>query len=124
MDMNLFVIQYWNHIAAQNEEELKKYFHENACIRWHNTNEQFNVSEFLRANCDYPGSWNSEVERIEYTENIIITAVHVWSEESSFHVTSFFIMTDEKIRTLDEYWGNDDTAPQWRVDKNIGKPIR
>jgi hypothetical protein len=22
------------------------------------------------------------------------------------------------------YWGIHDTAPQWRIDKNIGKPIR
>lgn len=34
MDINQFVIQYWDHIATQNEKELKKYFHENACIRW------------------------------------------------------------------------------------------
>ena len=116
MDINQFVIQYWDHIAAQNEKESKKYFHENACIRWHNTNEQFNVSEFLRVNCDYPGSWSGE--------NTIITATHVWSEEKSFHVTSFFKMAEEKIKGLDEYWGDDDSAPQWRIEKNIGKPIR
>lgn len=124
MSINQFVIQYWNHIAAQNEEELKKYFHDNACIRWHNTNEQFTVSEFLRANCDYPGSWNGEVERIEQIGNIIITATHVWSEENSFHVTSFFKMAAEKIMALDEYWGDDGTAPQWRIDKSIGRAIR
>lgn len=124
MDVNQFIIQYWKHIAAQNEEDLIKYFHEDACIRWHNTNELFNVSEFLRANCDYPGSWNGEVERIEHIGNIIITAAHVWSKESSFLVTSFFEMLEDRIKVLDEYWGNDDTAPQWRIDKNIGKPIR
>ena len=124
MDIKRFVVQYWNHIAAQNEEELRKYFHENACIRWHNTNEQFNVSEFLRANCDYPGSWSGEVERIEHIGNIIITATRVWSEEKSFHVTSFFKMTEEKIGALDEYWGDDDIAPQWRIDKNVGRSIR
>jgi len=64
------------------------------------------------------------VERIEHIGNIIITAAHVWSKESSFHVTSFFEMLDNRIKVLDEYWGDDDTAPQWRIDKNIGKPIR
>lgn len=54
MDIKSFIIEYWKHVASQNELELKKYFHEDACIRWHNTNEEFNVSEFLRANCDYP----------------------------------------------------------------------
>lgn len=46
MDINNFIIEYWKNIASQNEMELKKFFHEDACIRWHNTNEQFNVSEF------------------------------------------------------------------------------
>ncbi|HHV08913.1 MAG TPA: nuclear transport factor 2 family protein [Clostridiales bacterium] len=124
MDIDTLVTQYWNHIATQNEEELKKYFHDDACIRWHNTNEEFNVEEFLRANCDYPGSWSGEVERVEFAGNIIITVTHVWSKEISFHVTSFFEMEEDKIKILDEYWSEDGTAPQWRMDKNIGRPIR
>lgn len=40
MDINAFVTRYWNPIAAQNEEELRKYFHEDACVRWHNTGEK------------------------------------------------------------------------------------
>lgn len=124
MDKNEFIITYWSHIAAQKEEELKEYFHENACIRWHNTNEEFNVSEFLRANCDYPGCWKGEVERIEHLGNLIITVTHVWSDQISFHATSFFEMAADKIKTLDEYWGEDEKAPQWRLDKKIGIPIQ
>lgn len=124
MDINQFLKQYWVDVAAQNEEELKTYFHENACIRWHNTNEEFNLSEFLRANCDYPGNWDGEVERVEQIGNTMITVTHVWTEEVSFHVTSFFEMIDGKIKSLDEYWGDDGTAPQWRIDKKIGKPIQ
>jgi hypothetical protein len=124
MDIHDCIKRYWAHIAAQNEDALKKYFQEDACIRWHNTNELFNVEEFLRANCDYPGSWNGEVERIELIGNVIITAARVWSKEDSFHVVSFFEMAEEKIKTLDEYWGDDGSVPQWRIDKNIGKPIR
>lgn len=123
MDINRFATQYWNHIAAQDEEELRKYFHKDACVRWHDTNEQFNVEEFIRANCDYPGSWCGEVERVEHVENIIITVAHVWSKENSFHVTSFFGMKDDKIKVLDEYWGEDGLVPQWRIDKHIGQPI-
>lgn len=123
MNIDKFVTQYWNHVAAQDEEELRKYFHEDACVRWHGTNEQFNVEEFLRANCDYPGSWHGKVERIEHYGNIIITVTHVWSKGSSFHATSFFEMRDNKIKVLDEYWSEDGTAPQWRIDKHIGQPI-
>lgn len=80
MDIKSFIIEYWKHVASQNELELKKYFHEDACIRWHNTNEEFNVSEFLRANCDYPGNWSGEVERREQTGNTVITVTHVWTK--------------------------------------------
>jgi hypothetical protein len=119
MDINNFIIKYWMNIASQNEMELKKYFHEDACIRWHNTNEQFNVSEFLRANCEYPGDWSGEVERIEQTGNIVITVTRVWTKETSFHVTSFFEIIDAKIKTLDEYWGDDGPIPQWRKDMHM-----
>ncbi|MCO7125468.1 nuclear transport factor 2 family protein [Sporolactobacillus shoreicorticis] len=121
--MEEFIKQYWNCIASQDEEELKKYFHRHACIRWHNTNEQFNVPEFLRANCDYPGNWNGEVERIEQIGYTHITVTHVWSNEISFHVTSFIVIKNGKIEVLDEYWGDDGVAPQWRQDKHIGRPI-
>lgn len=124
MDIKNFIICYWEHVALQNELELKNYFHEDACIRWHNTSEQFNVSEFLRANCDYPGNWSGEVERIEQTGNTVITVTRVWSKDMSFHVTSFFDIKEEKIKTLDEYWGDDGPAPQWRKDMQNGRPIR
>ncbi len=121
--MEAFFKQYWSCIAAQDEERLRDYFDEDACIRWHNTNEQFNVEEFLRANCEYPGKWNGEIERIETIEKTVITVTRVWTNEISFHVTSFFEVTSGRIRKLDEYWSDDGEAPQWRQDKHIGKPI-
>lgn len=123
MDIENFIRQYWDNVTMQKEEELKKYFFQDACIRWHNTNEQFTVTEFMRANCDYPGSWKGEVERIEHAGNTIITATHVWNEDMSFHVTSFFKIKDDKIKALDEYWGDDGEVPQWRQHEHIGSKI-
>ena len=121
--MEQFIKEYWKSVASQNEEELKRYFHEDAIIRWHNTNEQFNVTEFLRANCDYPGNWKGKIERIEQSENNYITVTRVWTEKMSFHVTSFFVIREKKIVVLDEYWGDDGGAPEWRQKKHIGRPI-
>lgn len=123
MEAQRLITEYWKYIAEQNPEKLRTFFHEDAYVRWHCTNEHFNVSEFLRANCEYPGDWNGEVERIEQAGNMIITAVHVWSDEMSFHVVSFFKMEQEKIMAIDEYWGDDGKAPQWRLDKHIGSQI-
>ena len=59
---------FWDTVLNQNEKELKGYFTENAIVRWHCTNELFTVSEYIRANCEYPGDWNGEIQRIEKQE--------------------------------------------------------
>ena len=42
----------------------------------------------------------------------------------SFHVTSFIKAIDDKIIAIDEYWADDGIAPEWRLDKHIGKAIK
>jgi hypothetical protein len=126
MDKRQLAIEYWREVAAQNASNLKSYFASDAIINWHNTNEQFSVDEFIVANCEYPGDWLGHVEKIEkVSDNLIITVARVWAATESFscHVVSFFQFRGEKIVQLDEYWGDDGKAPQWRLDKKIGKPI-
>ena len=117
---------YWNATLRQDAAAMRMYFHPDAYINWHNTNEHFTVEEYIRANCEYPGSWNGEIERVETVGSLIITATHVWETGglSSFHVTSFIQIENGKILSVDEYWGDDGKAPQWRLDKHIGVPIR
>ena len=122
MDIRAF----WNDILKQDRDALPGYFHPNAVIRWHCTNEQFSVAEYVRANCEYPGKWDGEMERIEEIGGTTILAGRVFSEEEgvSFHVVSFIKLTDGKISEMDEYWGDDGAAPSWRREMKIGKPIR
>ena len=117
---------FWKDIFEQNAEALKDYFHENAYVNWHNTNEHFTVDEFIRANCEYPGEWAGEIERKEVIGDLIITAAHVYSRDGalSFHVTSFIRTEDGKIAAIDEYWGDDGEPPKWRIEKNIGTTIK
>jgi len=113
-------------VLRQDAAELRNYFHENACIRWHCTNELFTVEEFITANCEYPGDWGGEIDRIEHSDNLWITATHVYPKDrsASFHVTSFIRIQDGKILEMDEYWADDSNPPQWRRNMNIGKPIK
>ena len=123
MDINAF----WNNVLSKNREALREYFCEDAVIRWHCTNEQFTVEEYIRANCDYPGEWDGTIERIETTGNIIILAGHVFSKDGdniSCHVVSFIKLKDDRISELDEYWGDDGELPIWRKEMSIGKPVR
>ena len=126
MKKDEIINNFWNEIVLQNAEKLLSFFTIDACIKWHNSNECFNVSEYIRANCEYPNEWKGEVERLENIGNISITVTRVWTtdETASFRVTSFFKFENNKISALDEYWGEDGIAPQWRLDKCIGKPIK
>ena len=117
---------FWQDIISQSREKLPAYFREDAVIRWHCSNEQFTVGEYIRANCDYPGSWLGEIERFEETGNTVILAGRVFPADrsSSFHVVSFIRLTGGKIREMDEYWADDGEAPAWRRQMKIGRPIR
>ena len=124
MDIENLIINFWKCVVNQDKGELRKYFFEDAIIRWHCTNECFSVDEYIIANCEYPGMWEGEVEHIVETDNRIITVTHVWSKELSCHVVSFIKIKNNKIKELDEYFGDDGLAPQWRLDKHIGKAIK
>ena len=65
--------QFWKAVLAQDREAMRSYFNDDAYVNWHCTNEHFTVEEFIRANCEYPGEWDGEVERIESTGDIVIT---------------------------------------------------
>ena len=118
--------QFWNAVFAQDRDALRAYFSDDAYVNWHCTNEHFTAEEFIRANCEYPGQWAGEVERIEYAGDTVITAVHVYPKDRSlsFHVVSFIRIAQDRIRSIDEYWADDGDAPQWRREMNVGRPIK
>ena len=123
---NMNIYDFWKAVLDQNENEIRKYFQNDAYINWHCTNERFNVDEFIIANCEYPGDWEGSVERVEMLNDLIVTVVNVYPKgrNASFHVTSFIKTKEDKIVSMDEYWADDGNAPQWRLDKHIGKAIR
>ena len=130
-DNRLEITAYFQDVVKQDAQKLKNYFAKDAKVLWHNTNECFTAEEFIRANCEYPGSWDGEIEILTSMQDGWILAARVWEkdlaqngEEVSFHVVSFVHMQGEKISRIDEYWGDDGKAPQWRLDKKIGTPIR
>lgn len=120
------VQEFFKDVINQDAYRLKSYFAIDACINWHNTNESFNVDEYIIANCEYPGEWCGEIERIEQIETLVISVARVWLQDmsASFHVTSFFEFKNGKIQVLNEYWGDDGLAPHWRQDKKIGRVIK
>lgn len=122
--INLY--RFWRSVLQQEASSLAEYFHPDALIRWHCTNEQFTAEEFIKVNCDYPGQWDGHIERLEQSGDLFITVTCVYPTDrfSSFHVTSFFRIKDEKILSLDEYWADDGPPPSWRRKLCLGKPIQ
>ena len=128
MDIKNIVEKFWNDINSQNWENLSSYFKEGAVINWDNTNESFNVQEFIKANSEYPGDWLMDIKKLVVADmrNEVISVVRVFLKDKniSFHAVSFFKFDSEKIEKLNEYWGIDVDAPQWRVDMKIGRKIK
>ena len=119
------VRKFWEAVLQQDAGAMRPYFREDARVNWHNTNEQFTVEEFIRANCEYPVRWDGEVERVVVQGGLVITATRVWAAGGgpSFHVVSFIRPEGERIVSVDEYWGDDGAPPQWRREKQIGRAI-
>lgn len=118
--------RFFKTVLSQNAEEIRNFFHKNAVIKWHCTNELFTLDEYIKANCEYPGNWNGEIERIEENEDTVILVCRVFPTDNSesFHVVSFIHLEDNLIMDMDEYWSDDGLAPQWRRKMKIGKQIR
>ena len=121
MDLKAF----WRAVLAQDEPEIRAFFAPDAYVNWHCTNEHLTVDEFITANCEYPGEWDGAVERIDTLGGLTVTVTRVYPKDRScsFHVTSFLRTENGRIVSLDEYWADDGSAPQWRIDKHIGTPI-
>ena len=125
MDSAALAQALWADIGAQRWDALAAYFLPGALIFWHNTDECFTVEEFVRANREYPGNWRIEIERVHALADAAATAERVYGPDgTSFHAASFFTFRHGKIVRLDEYWGDDGPAPEWRRALGIGRPIQ
>ena len=116
---------YWDAVLRQDAQAMRRFFHPEALVRWHNTKEQFTVEEFIQDNCAYPGDWEGSINRIENIGSLIVTVTQAYTRDRSisFHVVSFFQMENSLIMAIDEYWGDDGDAPQWRQEMHIGSRI-
>lgn len=116
---------FWQAVLSQNKAELKKYFNTDVVISWPCSNEKFGLEEYLKANCEYPGKWDGEIERVEEGKELIISVVRVFPQDqsSSYHVVSFLRLKNDKILEMDEYWSTDEEAPKWRKEMMLGKKI-
>ena len=80
MNVEAFFQAVW----AQDAEALASFFAPDAYVNWHCTNEHFTAAEFVRTNCEYPGEWDGEIERIETSDDLTIAAARVYTKDRGF----------------------------------------
>lgn len=56
---------YWDAVLRQDAQAMETFLAPNAIVNWHCTNESFTAAEFVRANCEDPGQWEGEIQRVE-----------------------------------------------------------
>lgn len=112
MDVRAFL----DAVVSQDADRMRPFFADGAVVCWHCTHERFTVEEYIRVNCEYPGRWMGEVERVERTEAGMVAVSHVYGPGGapSFHAVSFLKIRGGRIAALDEYWADDGPAPEWR----------
>ena len=93
--MNIY--DFWKAVLGQNENEIRKYFQNDAYINWHCTNERFNVDEFIIANCEYPGDWEGILHFPRYAREEHIARERTEELLSIFHMESH---ADERAGSL------------------------
>ena len=110
-------------VVSQREDLLHSFFVPAATIRWPNTREVFTLAQYLRANCEYPGTWQGELLDLHRQGDLVITVARVWQEDASLsaHVCSFMRLQHECIFSMDEYWCDDGEPPAWRQQMMLGE---
>lgn len=120
-------------VIKQDAVKLRAFFESDATVVWANTEEQFTVEEYIRANCEYPGEWNGRIEDIQCCSGLdesyrIALVAKVWDRENNAsRVVSFIKLSDtgsRLIKSMVEYWGDVSKPPEWRRRLGIGKQYR
>jgi hypothetical protein len=109
------VKKYWKLFDEAKFAEAGELMVPHAVIRWWNTREEFKERDkFIEANRMYPGRWKINIERLECIGDLVISVVKVAGADISFYATSFFTLKEQLIVQIDEYWGENSEAPEWR----------
>ena len=111
-------------VTRQDAAALRDFFVPDAVICWHDSNEQFSVEEYIRANCEYPGNWSGEIQRVDKIDGGMAIVTKISSGDFATFVSAFIKLDSGKISRLDEYYADyNEEIPDWRRKMNIGKPI-
>lgn len=116
------ILALWRATAAQDAQAMAQYFTPDAVILWPNSSERFRLEGYLQANCEYPGQWEGQVERVSADGSVSVA--RVWNPEGEvFRAVSFYQWQGDRIARLEEYWGDEAPAPAWRRELGVASAL-
>ena len=117
MNITQILTSYWEDQEKKDKEAFLNYFHKEAVIFLHDTNEKLKPNDYMSG--EYDHDWQMAIDRIDQLENgQVVTVTFHRSPNWIGFITSFFTFKDDKIIELHEYFSpcDDFIVPQWRED--------
>ncbi|MDF2588638.1 MAG: hypothetical protein K0S41_2479 [Anaerocolumna sp.] len=115
---------FWKYIDSANFEGLSEIMLDETCVWLPNTKEVFRgKNKYIEFNKQYPGRWYANVEKLFIADDTVITTTYIFNLDQSitFYVTSFFIIKEEKIEEITEYWSENSAPPTWRLEADLSE---
>ncbi len=125
-DLAIWARDFLAAVTEQDRDRLRGFFCPETVVHWPNTDEKFDLEDYLTANCEYPGRWRGQFLRAEKTDTGAVVAARIWEDGGpSFHVVSFFHFDRAgRIAEMTEFWGDDSPPPRWRQELGLGRNHR
>jgi ketosteroid isomerase-like protein len=110
------ITKFWSLFSEQKWEKASELLHQDFVAQWPQSREKIIGSKnFIDVNRYYPGNHMIEVIHSFEVQNKVLTTV--WIEADTGQKTfanSIFEIMDGKILSVEEYWAEPYSAPDWR----------
>ncbi|MBU3143853.1 hypothetical protein [Clostridium sp. CF012] len=118
------VISFWELMSEALFDRVGELIDKDANIWLPNTREVFRGRDkYIAFNKKYPGRWIIKLDKIFSKADMVVSAVKVEAEDNSnsFYATSFFIIKNNSIHEITEYWGDNCEPPIWRIEESLSE---
>lgn len=123
----LDIKEYWRLTLAKRTDDLRPFLRQDLEVHWHNTNEKFDLEQYLQVIASLPGGrWQADFWLSQKTGNGVQTVMKVTPKgrkEPAYYVNTFFTFRKSKILFIDMFWGEMLPAADWRKEKGLGEPL-
>lgn len=105
-------VRFWADVARQDAAALREWFAPEAEVYWHCTDERFTAEEYIRANCEYPGTGRARWSVRNGRRTVVFRSQRCGRRTGApVFMRCLFPFRGGRITRLDEYWADDGPRP-------------